>query len=201
MSASPTREVALFPLHTVLFPGGVLPLRVFEPRYMEMAKACLRDDERFGVCLIREGTEVGAPAVPEEVGCLARIIRWDMQQVGILQLTTRGERRFRIRDRRLQADGLARATIEPLPEETDAAVPQAYETCVQLLRRAVDEHAAPCVEPPFRFESSAWVGARLAEILPLSLSARQKLMELDSGLERLAILHSLLAQRGFAESP
>jgi uncharacterized protein len=201
MSASPTREVALFPLHTVLFPGGVLPLRVFEPRYMEMAKARLRDGEAFGVCLIREGAEVGAPALPEEVGCLARIIHWDMQQVGILQLTTRGERRFRIRDRRLQGDGLARATVELLPEEADAAVPQAYEACVRLLRRAVEEHGAPQVESPFRFESSAWVGARLAEILPLSLGARQKLLELDSGLERLGILHSLLAQRGLGEGP
>lgn len=200
MSASPPREIALFPLHAVLFPGGVLPLRVFEPRYMEMAKACLRDGETFGVCLIREGAEVGAPALPEEVGCLARIVHWDMQQIGILQITARGERRFRIRERRVQADGLARATIELLAEETDAPVPQAYEVCVQLLRRAIEEQGAPFVEPPYRYDSSVWVGARLAELLPLSPSAKQKLMEFDGGPERLGILHRLLARRGPAES-
>ena len=76
---------------TVLFPGGALPLRIFEQRYMEMAKACLRDSAPFGVCLIREGREVGAPAVPERVGCLARIADWDMPQLGLLQVTARGE--------------------------------------------------------------------------------------------------------------
>jgi Lon protease-like protein len=198
VSAAPLREVALFPLNTVLFPGGVLPLRVFEPRYMDMAKACLRDGETFGVCLIREGAEVGAPAVPEEVGCLARIVQWDMQQVGILQLVTRGERRFRILDRRVQADGLARATVELLADEIDAPIPPTCQACVRLLRRTVEEHGAPLVEPPFRYESSAWVSARLAEILPLTLSARQNLMELDSGVERLEILNGLLARRGAA---
>jgi uncharacterized protein len=199
VSASPRREVALFPLHAVLFPGGMLPLRVFEPRYMEMTKTCLRDDETFGVCLIREGAEVGAPALPEKIGCLARIVHWDMQQIGILQLVTRGERRFRICERRVQADGLARATVELLADESDAPVPPTHQACVRLLRRALEERGGPPVEPPYRYESSAWVSARLAEILPLAPSARQRLMELDSGLERLAILHGLLAPHGAAE--
>lgn len=72
-------DLPLFPLGTVLFPAGVLPLRVFEQRYLEMAKACLRDGTPFGVCRIREGVEVGAPATPDSVGCLARIVHWDMQ--------------------------------------------------------------------------------------------------------------------------
>ena len=83
-------EVPIFPLQTVLFPGMRLPLRIFEPRYMDMAKACLKHDGAFGVCLIREGEEVGGPAVPQAVGCLARIADWDMQQLGILAVRAEG---------------------------------------------------------------------------------------------------------------
>ncbi len=201
MSACAARDIALFPLHAVLFPGGVLPLRVFEPRYMEMAKACLRDDAAFGVCLIREGAEVGAPALPVEVGCLARITQWDMPQLGLLQLTARGERRFRIRERRVQGDGLARAVVELLPEDGDAEFPQRFARCARLLKRIIEEHETQLIEPPFRFDSSAWVSARLAELLPLPLQAKQKLLELDTGLERLEILHALLARNGLAGSP
>src|SRR5258706_15580178 len=107
-------NLPLFPLNPVLFPGGRLPLRIFEQRYMEMAKACLRDGSPFGVCLIREGAEVGAPATPVDIGCLARIAEWDMEQLGVLQVVARGERRFRVLERRAQADGLLRASIEPL---------------------------------------------------------------------------------------
>jgi hypothetical protein len=80
------KDVPLFPLNTVLFPGGLLPFRIFEQRYLEMAKGCLRDGTPFGVCLIRDGAEVGTPATHEDLGCLARITQWDMQQLGLLQL-------------------------------------------------------------------------------------------------------------------
>jgi uncharacterized protein len=104
----------------VLFPGGSLPLRIFETRYMDMAKACLRDGAPFGVCLIREGREVGAPATPFDVGTLATIESWDMQQLGMLQIVARGGQRFRIHERRAQPDGLLRATVELLPDDADA---------------------------------------------------------------------------------
>src|SRR3982074_2077521 len=90
------KDLPLFPLNTVLFPGGRLPLQIFEQRYMEMAKACLRDGSPFGVGLSREGAEVGAPAMPMDIGCLARIVEWDMEQLGVLQISARGGRRFRI---------------------------------------------------------------------------------------------------------
>jgi Lon protease-like protein len=99
----------------VLFPGGRLPLRIFEARYMDMAKACLRDGAPFGVCLIREGAEVGAPATPFEVGTLAKVAEWDMQQLGLLQIVAQGTERFRILERRTQPDGLQRARVEILP--------------------------------------------------------------------------------------
>jgi Lon protease-like protein len=185
-------DLPLFPLGTVLFPGGLLPLRLFEQRYLSMAKACLRDDSPFGVCLIHEGSEVGVPALPEPVGCIARIVQWDMQQMGVLQIVAQGTRRFRIVERRLQQDGLARATVELLPEEADANVPVGLASCRQLLERIVAEHGERIFASPLRFESSAWLGARLAEVLPLPALVKQKLLELD-GVPRLEALGRLIA--------
>ncbi len=195
MSGSGAADIALFPLQTVLFPGGRLPLRLFEQRYLSMAKACLREDLPFGVCLIREGGEVGAPAVPEDVGCTARIQSWDMTQLGVLEVIARGERRFRILERRVQADGLARARVELLAEESDAPLAP-DDLCARILRRALESGGEALVEPPARYDSAAWVGARLAELLPLSPESRQRLLEMDSALDRLEILRRLVRPAG-----
>ena len=198
---NPAGEIALFPLNAVLFPGGLLPLRVFEQRYMEMAKACLREGSPFGVCLIREGAEVGAAAMPEDIGCLARIVHWDMQQLGLLQIVAQGGLRFRILVRRVQSDGLARASIQVLPEDTDAPVPERLATCKRLLERIVTEHGEQIFAEPLRFDSSAWVSARLAEILPLSLATKQELLELADGLRRLELIQGLLQESPSALLP
>ena len=187
-----SEEVALFPLHTVLFPGGRLPLRIFEQRYMEMAKTCLRDNAPFGVCLIHQGKEVGEPAVPVGVGCLARIAEWDMPQLGVLQVTARGESRFRILDQRVQADGLVRASIQLLPEGDDAPLPDAAARYAKLLERVIEQHPA-LLERPHRLDSSAWVSARLAELLPLPLEAKQALLEAENGSVRLEKLDALVS--------
>ena len=189
-------EIPLFPLQTVLFPGGRLPLRIFEQRYMDMAKACLRDGSPFGVCLIREGREVGEPALPEAVGCVARIVEWDMPQLGLLQVVARGERRFRIRARRVQADGLALAGAELLDEASDAPLDPQADLCARVLRRMVDAAPAGLVELPPRYDSSAWVSARLAELLPLSLASKQRLLEMDDARDRLEILRRLISSSG-----
>ena len=121
----------------------LLPLlrRGLGQRDRGMAKACLRDGTPFGVCLIREGREVGVPALPEETGCTARLVEWDMPQLGLLQVVARGERRFRILGRRVQADGLALAEIELLPEARDAPIDAQGDLCARVLRRIVE--AAP----------------------------------------------------------
>jgi Lon protease-like protein len=184
-------DIPLFPLNTVLFPGGRLPLRIFEQRYMDMAKACLRERTPFGVCLIREGREVGAPAIPADVGTLARIAAWDMPQLGVLQVTALGEQRFRILERRVQPDGLARASIQMMKEETDFAIPASCSACVKLLARVIEQQS-DLFEPPHQLDSASWVSSRLTELLPLPLPAKQELLELDSARIRIERLNELL---------
>jgi Lon protease-like protein len=191
-------SVPIFPLNTVLFPGGLLPLRVFEARYMDMTRDCLKRDEPFGVCLIREGAEVGAPAVPETVGCLAKILEWDMQQQGILNIKTRGGQRFRILERRTGAQGLTTAEIEPIPAEAGAAVPEEFAACARLLEMVVADQGKPIFAEPHAFNDASWVGYRLAEILPVPLAAKQKLLELSDSVGRLSILQRFLEGQGLA---
>ena len=158
---------------------------------MEMAKICLRDATPFGVCLIREGAEVGAPALPVEVGCLARIAAWDMPQLGMLQVTAQGEQRFRIIERRVQPDGLQRANVALIAPDSDAPIPRQCERCVQLLERVIGQQSALFEAPP-RLESASWVSSRLAEILPLPHAAKQELLELADARARLERINALL---------
>lgn len=200
-SSSPaTLDVPLFPLHTVLFPGGVLPLRVFEARYMDMTRDCLRNNTPFGVCLIREGREVGAPAVPEPIGCLARIAACDMQQMGVLNIRTHGQQRFRALEHATGPQGLLRARIELIEAEPEIAVPADLQACVKLLQVIAADQAKDVIVEPYRFDDAAWVGYRLAEIMPVPLVAKQKLMELEDSISRLQILHQFLSQRGLLQN-
>lgn len=194
-------NVPIFPLNAVLFPGGLLPLRVFEARYMDMTRDCLKRDAPFGVCLIREGSEVGAPAVPEAIGCLAKILECDMQQQGILNVKTQGGQRFRILERRTGAQGLTSADIELIPAEASAAVPDEFSACARLLEMVVADQGRPIFAEPHAFNDAVWVGYRLAEILPVPLAAKQKLLELGDSVARLSILHRFLEGQGLAEKP
>jgi Lon protease-like protein len=181
----------LFPLHTVLFPGGNLPLRIFEQRYMEMAKDCLKRDAPFGVCLIQDGKEVGAPATPHAVGTLARIAAWDMAQLGVLNVVAQGGARFRILERTVQPDGLARARTEAIPDDVDSPVPAEFSACQKLLQRVIEQQPE-LLAAPHLMDSCAWVGGRLAELLPLPLAMKQELLELGDARERLSRLRALL---------
>jgi len=190
MTGQLSSNLPLFPLNTVLFPGGRLPLRIFEQRYMDMAKACLKDGSPFGVCLIREGSEVGEPAIPADVGTLARITTWDMPQLGVLQVLAVGSQRFRIRERRVAPGGLARGDVELMDADQDAAIPENCARCVKILQRVVDEQP-DLLEPP-QMASASWVGSRLAELLPLPLEAKQELLELTDARARLERINALL---------
>jgi len=191
---SPGETVPLFPLGTVLFPGMRLPLKVFEPRYMEMAKACLKHDAAFGVCLIRAGADVGAPAVPEPVGCLAKIREWDMEQLGILKVRAEGLERFRLASTETTPSGLILGRIERLPADPAIAVPE-LAACADFVRKVIEAVGSSRFGEPYAYDDASWVGFRLAEILPLRNPVRQKLLELTDAGARLAILHRFLRER------
>jgi len=190
------QEVPIFPLGTVLFPGGLLPLRVFETRYMDMTRECMKAQKPFGVCLIRSGREVGEAAVPEDIGCLAHIQEWDMRELGVLSLRTRGGQRFRIRDREVTGQGLVRANVDLIDPEPATTLPAEFAACANLLEMVVVDKSAAVFAEPHQFDDATWVGYRLTEILPVPMAAKQRLLELDNSVLRLQILQRFLEQRG-----
>ena len=187
------QDVPIFTLGTVLFPGGALPLKAFEQRYIDMTKECLRDERPFGVCLILEGREVGDAALPATVGCLARIETWDMPQMGLFHLLARGDQRFSIRSSRVATNGLVRADIETWGDEPATSPDEITSGVLKaILERVGTTHIAG--EP--RWSDATWVGYRLAELLPLDMPARQELLELRDPVERLARLQLSLVRHG-----
>ncbi len=188
-------DIPIFPLNAVLFPGGVLTLKVFEQRYLDMAAACMKNGTPFGVGLIASGKEVGPTAVPHKVGTLAHIDRGDMPQLGILMLELRGGRRFRIVSQTVQPDGLLCARVELFDEPAQQNVPAAQQSLLPLLQKIAGDLGPEKMPEPHAFDDAAWVGYRLAEVVPVQPLAKQKLLELQDPLSRLEILHSYLAQR------
>ena len=193
-------RIPIFPLNTVLFPGGLLPLRVFEARYMDMTRDCMKSGSPFGVCLIREGQEVGKPALPEPIGCLARITDWDMQQLGLLQLGTLGGERFRIIEHESNSKGLISANVVTIPAEARQPLPGEFAACAKVLQMVIADQGPGVFGEPHDFEDAAWVGNRLSEILPVSLPAKQRLLEITDSLTRLSILQRFLDQQGMART-
>jgi Lon protease-like protein len=185
-------HLPIFPLNTVLYPGGLLPLKIFEQRYLEMTKACLRDAAPFGVCRIREGPEVGAPAVPEPVGCTAVIAEWEMPHLGVFHLKSRGQQAFRILDRTTQRDGLIRAEVELLADATGDPAPDALQLCRQVLEQIVNRVGSDYFFAPLDFDNPRWVSYRLAEVLPLGMEDRQALLEARDDSDRLDRLRAFL---------
>ena len=187
-------EHFIFPLGTVLYPGGRLPLRIFEQRYLEMTKTCIRDQRPFGVCLIREGQEVGTPAVPHTVGCLAAIETWDMPHPGYFHIVARGTDRFSLVESRVAPNGLMSARIEPIAP--DRASSQVDNACLEVLKLVVEHVGAANFPAPHRFDDAAWVAYRLAEVLPLDRNVKQELLELRDAGERLRRLRMILIDEG-----
>jgi hypothetical protein len=189
------RQMPIFPLGTVLFPGAILPLKIFEVRYMDMARACLRDSSPFGVCLIREGSEVGAPAVPHPVGCTARIAECDVEELGILKVRAEGLERFRIVSTEVSRQGLIIGEVEDIdPEPPQPGAPGLADSA-QFLQKAIAGIGEERFAQPFRFDDASWVGFRLAEILPLRIDVKQRLLELTDPAMRLVVLHKFLQQQ------
>lgn len=194
-AAVDTLRIPLLPLNTLLFPGGVLPLKIFEQRYLDMAANCMKEKTPFGICLIAKGSETGAAAEPQAVGTLASIGNWEMEQLGILLITVHGGRRFRIIDRSVGPENLLTATVELLADAVPTALPSERERLLPLLRRVVNDLGRERVTEPHRYDDAEWVGYRLTEMLPVQNLAKQKLLELEDPLARLEILEKFLDQR------
>jgi len=182
-------ELPLFPLGTVLLPGGPLALRVFEPRYVDMVARCLRGENRFGVVAIREGAEVGA-ATPYEVGTSAEIVDWQ-EEGGLLMIVAHGRDAFRVSQTRRQDDGLYVGTVEWLEPLPPVELPSVYAPLAVLLRQLVD--SLPLYRAlPLKFDDAVWVGSRLIELLPLPLPRKQALLEVQEAVARLEQLAAVL---------
>jgi uncharacterized protein len=183
-------SIALFPLNIVLFPGGPLPLRIFETRYLDMVRSCMRGDRRFGVALIREGGEVG-PAETFDVGTMAKIIDFHQLSDGFLGLSCVGEQRFRIVTRSSQADGLNLAQIDWVAAEPTIPVPERHSRLAELLKSVLPELGEVYAGIEMHLDDAAWVGHRLAEILPIAATEKQFCLELADPIQRLDVLSPL----------
>ncbi|MFN3884761.1 MAG: LON peptidase substrate-binding domain-containing protein [Rhodocyclaceae bacterium] len=188
-------ELPLFLLHAVLHSGGRMELRVFETRYMDMVKECLRSSAPFGVCLIARGSEAARPAgstaIPRAVGTVANIVDWQMPQLGILHIVTHGGQRFRILSWRRESNGLVRARVVLLPDPPVTPIPSDYARLVPTLRSLIEALEDPPPRP-HRFFDASWVADRWAELLPLPLDERQEILELDDGVARLDVIYRFL---------
>ena len=189
------RRLPLFPLQSVLFPGGRLALKVFEQRYIDLTKACLAHDQPFGICAIKEGREVGETAVPYDVGTLARIVEWDMPETGIFHLRVEGGARFVIRRLHEEKNRLLVAEIEDIGDERAQPVPAELRLTVEVIRRIMETLEGTYWGPERHFDDAAWVGYRLAEALPLKLSAKQSLLEMNDSIARLDLLQQFLRRQ------
>ncbi len=192
---SAAASLPLFPLNTVIFPGGRLPLRIFEQRYIDMVKQAIADSSPFGICAIQEGQETGTPAVPYGVGTRVRITDWDMPEAGILHIDTQAESRFVIRSTALEPDGLLVGTVDDITAEPAIVIPHELELAVEILRHIIDEHGHAHFPAPHAFDDAVWVGYRLSEVLPLKLSVKQNLLEMNDSVTRLRILTEFLKRQ------
>jgi Lon protease-like protein len=186
--------IPLFPLNTVLFPGGPLPLRIFETRYLDMLSRCLKNNQGFGVCLIEQGSETGA-AHTYTVGTLARIRDWSNGPDGLLHILALGERRFRVATLRTQHDGLNLGEVEWLPEEPPVPLPESSEPLAEMLRQLLAQLPGRYAALTSGYDDSTWVGYRLAEILPLPLTRRQYLLEISDARLRLDVIATLMQEQ------
>jgi Lon protease-like protein len=187
-------QVPLFPLNVVLFPGGPLPLRIFESRYIDMISERMRSEGPFGVLLIREGSEAGGPASTFDVGTLARITDFYQGSDGLLGVTAIGEQRFRLLSAERAADGLNVGTIELLPDEPDVPLPEEYEPLADILAAVLDDLGKLYDSLPRQLGSAGWVANRFLEILPIRVEEKQALLANDDPVGRLMIVREVLGK-------
>jgi uncharacterized protein len=195
----------LFPLQMVLFPGAVLGLKVFEARYLDLMSECMRNRQPFGVVCLLKGAEAGLnvknpnSVQMQAVGTLAHIEEVDAEQTGILRVRCLGGQRFRLRGEPTQRDnGLWVAKAKAMPADTvrmpGPAVLQTVTALAEAIRKLQTQDQVPFA-PPYQLDDAGWVANRWCELLPISLSAKQKLMELDDPVIRLSLVDGYLRDK------
>jgi len=188
------RNIPIFPLHTVFYPGGALPLRIFEPRYLDMVGKCLREETGFGICLISEGKETGSAAESFEYGTFGTISYWQQLPEGLLGITVRGQQRFRIIDRQISADQLCTAKVEMLSDEEQIALPNRFQYLSDMTEEMLTQIGHPYTTLPKYYDDASWVGYRLAELLPIALVQKQHFLQLTDPIERLERIGIIIAE-------
>jgi len=203
------QSLPLFPLGTVLFPGGLLPLRIFEVRYLDMISRCHRAGAPFGVVSLTQGQEVRQPGAGSEafatVGTLATISEFEQPRPGLMTLRAMGGQRFRIRNSDQLKHGLWIADVEQIPDDRPVPIPDdlqptatALANLVRTLREKGDTAQELPIHDPLQLDDSGWVANRWCELLPLPVLLKQRLMELDNPLVRLELVSDVLARTGIA---
>jgi Lon protease-like protein len=178
-------RIPLFPLNNVIFPGGILPLRIFEPRYLEMISTCMKEGSGFGIALILSGSEVGEAAKTYDIGSHVRIIDWTLREDGMLGISVQSEGRFRILSTEIQPNQLIYTNVEMLEEPQAQAFPLQYSAAVDLLRDIITKVGGHYAELEPQYEDPLWVSGRLAELLPIELLQKQHMLQMDDSLQRL----------------
>jgi Lon protease-like protein len=195
-------HLALFPLQSVLFPGAQLQLRVFEPRYLDLVSRCLREKQPFGVVCLRQGSEVrqsDEPVLLESTGVLAALQEVDAEQAGVLRVKCLGTQRFEIDEPLQQPDGLWTARAWLVDDDPAVAPSEGMLSTVKALANAIGALERKSGSPfakPYRFDDAGWVANRWCELLPISLAAKQKLMELEDPQMRLRLVDEYLRGKG-----
>ena len=187
---SDREDLPIFPLRTILFPDSKLPLRIFEPRYIDMVSRSMREDSEFGIILSRESTD---PKMFEtyDTGTLAKIIDWDQGGDGLLGITTLGTQKFRLKELNKQEDGLNIGSIERIEKEADYKPLKEFTHLVELLQAILDDVNIYGNDEK-NFDSASWISYRFAEILPLRIEDKQKCLEIDDPIIRLNFLEPLI---------
>ena len=185
-------EIPLFPLNAVLFPRGVLPLRIFEPRYLDMISDCMKSESGIGVILIEDGKEAGAAAKVHEFGTMSFISYWHKRNDGMLGITLTGDQRFRVLSTEVKSNQLIVAEVELLADFEKHQEGHDSEQFIKLLKQIIAQLEPPYTTMTKNYDDMDWVSARLIELLPLRLKDKQKMLAMNNVNERINYLQPLL---------
>jgi Lon protease-like protein len=204
-------NIPLFPLGMTLFPDGLAALKIFEVRYLDMTRSCFRDGTPFGVVTLNQGSEVRQPTEQvsfANIGTLAEIVDFDAVQPSLYAIRCRGQSRFKVDHAEQMPNGLWRADVKCIQEDSAIEVPPELAksaTTLQRVLQSIDEQeladAQRPILKPYRLNDCGWVSNRWAELLNLNAQQRQHLMALDNPRLRLDLVQELLEEMGAFRPP